>query len=170
MRRRNAQAIRIDCGRKPGADLIQPADHPVLRRNNNISLGMVFRCECVDDCLHRRMLLVAGMRQSGLGPVKRLRGRVDGHCNAHALHLAEGVEAKIVRAADYDLAGRRYGLGGRVCYIADGEARTVVGVLGWDVFDGECAVDWLASCRGLIDVLGHHQRHGLKCSRLFGDG
>jgi hypothetical protein len=108
LRRRNARVIRIDRGRKPGADLNHPADHPVIHRNNNVRLGMVCCCECVDYCLHRRMLLVADMRQPGLGPVKRRRGRVDGHCNAHALHLAEGVEAEIVRAASYDLAGRGY--------------------------------------------------------------
>jgi len=49
------------------------------------------------------------MRQLGLGPVKRRRGQVDGHSNAYALELAEGVEAEIVRTAGYHLAGRGYG-------------------------------------------------------------
>ena len=81
------------------------------------------------------MSRAADMHEPGLGPVRRRRGRVDGHCNAHALHLAEGVKAEIVRAAGYDLASRCYGPGGRGCHIADGEVQAVVGVLGWDVFD-----------------------------------
>jgi len=81
------------------------------------------------------MSRAADMRQPGLGPVRRRRGRVDGHCNAHALHLAESVEAEIVRPGGYDLTGRGYGSVGRGCYIADGEAQAVVGVLGWDVLD-----------------------------------
>jgi hypothetical protein len=51
------------------------------------------------------------MRQPGVGPVKRRPGRVDRHCNAYALELAEGVEAEIVRAAGYHLACRATGQG-----------------------------------------------------------
>jgi hypothetical protein len=70
---------------------------------------MVCRYECVDDTLHRQMSRAADIRQPDLGPVKRRRGRVDGHCNAHTLHLAERVGAEILRAAGYDLTGRGYG-------------------------------------------------------------